>query len=353
MKKLFIVVGARPNFIKVAPVIKALNGKFDYKIIHTGQHYDTYMSDIFFEDLNIPKPDINFNIHSKYHGQQIAKIIGMFEILCLKEKPDYVIVVGDINSTLACALVVSKMQNIKLVHIESGERSYDKTMPEEINRILTDHVSDILFCTNELAAYGLERENIEKSKIHIVGNTMIDNLIEYLPKIRDKNININENFILATIHRASNTDDVDKLKDILLAFNQISKKITVVFPIHPRTQNRIEEFKLHKYLENIKTCNPLSYLDFMSYVYNSKAVVTDSGGLQIESAYLNIPCITLRDNTEHTITLIRGVNTLVGTNKNEIIETVFHKINNSKCIYYDELADGKASQRIVNTIYND
>lgn len=351
-KLLFIVIGTRPNFIKVAPIIKELETrKTNYKIIHTGQHYDKYMSDVFFEDLEIPKPHINFNIKSTFHGQQISKIISMFEILCLKEKPNCVIVMGDVNSTLATAIVISKMNNIKLVHIESGERSYDKTMPEEVNRVIVDHISDYLFCTNNSAQYNLNKENIDKNKIYTVGNTMIDNLINHLPIIKNYHIKITKPYIVITLHRANNTDDIKTLKEILQAIQIISKNIHIIFPIHPRTVKKIKQFNFQKYLDNVDVRLPMSYLKFLSYVNKSEMVLTDSGGLQIETAFLNIPCLTMRSNTEHINTISQNVNKLIGTNKEQIVEAFFNELETeTKNTYEDQLFDGLASKRIIKIL---
>ena len=351
-KLLFIVVGARPNFIKIAPIIKELDmRKTNYQIIHTGQHYDKLMSDIFFEDLKIPEPDINFNVKSTYHGQQISKMISMFEILCYKKKPNCIMVVGDVNSTLAAALVTSKMNNVKLVHVESGERSYDKSMPEEINRVITDHLSDYLFCTGNTASHNLSKEGIDKDKIHIVGNTMIDNLINHLQVIKNYVTNQTRPYIIVTLHRASNTDDLERLKEILQAIQTISTYIHIVFPIHPRTAKKIEQFKLQKYLDNVEVRTPMSCLKFLSYVNGAKVVLTDSGGLQIEAAFLNVPCITMRYNTEHINTISQNVNILVGSNREQIYEAVSEKlITKNKTKYKDPLFDGQASKRMVKIL---
>jgi len=351
-KLLFIVVGARPNFIKIAPIIKELDkNKTNYQIIHTGQHYDELMSDIFFKDLEIPKPDINFNIKSTYQGQQISKIISMFEVLCYEKKPNGVMVIGDVNSTLAAAIITSKMNSIELVHVESGERSYDRLMPEEINRTVVDHLSDHLFCTTKSAQYNLNKENIDKDKIHVVGNTMIDNLINHLPIIEKFNIETKQPYIVVTLHRAHNTDNFKILEEILQAIETISKKIQVVFPMHPRTKLRIKQFDLEKYLNHVSVTEPMGYLEFLSYVKRSKMILTDSGGLQTEAAFLNIPCLTMRDNTEHTNTIKQGVNVLVGTNKDQILTTFFGKLElGNMIIYIDPLFDGCASKRIVKIL---
>jgi len=351
-KLLFIVVGARPNFIKIAPIIKELEkSNTNYKLIHTGQHYDESMSDVFFKDLEIPKADVNFNIKSTYQGQQISKIISMFEVLCYKNKPNCVMVLGDVNSTLATALVTSKMNGIELVHVESGERSYDRLMPEEINRTVVDHLSDHLFCTTNSAQHNLNKESIDKDKIHVVGNTMIDNLINHLSIIEKFNIKTKQPYIIVTLHRAHNTDNPKVLEEILQAIEMISKEIQITFPIHPRTESRIKQFNLQKYLNGINITAPMGYLEFIAHVKKSKMILTDSGGLQTEAAFLNIPCLTMRDNTEHINTIKQGVNVLVGTNKDQILESFFGKLKfGNMIIYKDKLFDGYASKRIVKIL---
>ena len=352
MEKLFIVVGTRPNFIKLAPIIREIEkAKINYRIIHTGQHYDETMSDVFFKELNIPKPHITFNVKSSYQGQQTSKIMSMFEICCLKRKPDYVMVLGDVTSTLAASIVVSKLPGIKLIHVESGERSFDNTMPEEVNRVVTDHLSDYLFCTNKTAFYNLKSENIPKEKIFVVGNTMIDSLLYNLPKIKEFKSDIPKPYIIFTLHRASNVDNKKTLEEILQALEIISKKIHVLFPIHPRTKKRIKDFKLEKYLDNIKEYKPMSYINFLSCVRKANIVMTDSGGLQVESAFLGVPCITLRNNTEHISTIEQHVNILVGRNKDKIIETFFGVLKlGMNSMYKDILNDGKTSERIIDIL---
>lgn len=319
------IVGARPQFIKLAPLSKVLREEgFKETIVHTGQHYDDNMSDIFFKELEIPEPDYNLGIGSGSHGEQTGKMLIAIEEVLMKRKPDLVIVYGDTNSTLAGALASSKL-HIKLAHVEAGLRSFNKMMPEEINRIVTDHLSDILFCPTETAVKNLEKEGITKG-VYLVGDIMFDALM-YFSRISEEKSKILENlklnpkeYYLLTIHRAENTDNYDRLKNILLAIAQFRRK--VVFPIHPRTRSRIKEFNLDKYLdnENILLIDPVGYLDMISLEKNAFAIFTDSGGVQKEAFWLRVPCITLRDETEWIETVKYGWNTLVGANIEKILE---------------------------------
>ena len=352
--KIILVVGARPNFVKVATIIREIK-KYDdieYKLIHTGQHYDNNMSDIFFKELEIPKPDLNFGVGSASHANQTAKIMTLFEDYCLNEKPDIVLVVGDVNSTLACSIVVSKLQGVKLGHIESGERSFDREMPEEINRIVTDVLSDYLFCTTQKAVDNLLKEGCDKDKIHLVGNVAIDTLLYNIKKLPD--IKVNRPHILCTIHRQSNTDVRNNLRIILKAIKRISKEFKVLFPIHPRTLNKIKKFKFNKYLRYCIVLEPMNYKDFLYNVKNASLVITDSGGVQVETTVLDIPCLTVRENTEWKFTLTEGTNKLVGVNTNQIINEVYSILNKSPKSNLSKsnkkLLDGHASERIVKIL---
>ena len=320
--KIFLIIGARPNFMKAAPIIRELDKHEDieYKVIHTGQHYDSNMSDIFFKELNIPKPNINLNVGSGTHASQTAKIMERFEIVLEDEKPDIVMVFGDINSSLACAIVVSKIEGIRLAHVESGCRSGDRSMPEEINRIVTDHLSDYLFCPTINDRINLLDEGIDKRKIFLVGNVMLDNLFYNLEKPYE--FLEEDEYALLTIHRASNTDNKENLESILETINIISKEIRVIFPIHPRTKNQIKKFKLTNLLDNIDVMEPLGFIDFTHYLKNAKFVLTDSGGVQTETSALGVPCITLRENTEWDYTLKTGTNTLTGLKRDLILESI-------------------------------
>lgn len=347
--KLLIIVGARPNFVKIAPLLEQF--KKDKKItpvlVHTGQHYDFLMSQAFFEDFKLPKPDYNLGVGSCSQAKQTAKIMLKLETVFLKEKPDKVIVVGDVNSTLAGALTAAKL-DIPLAHIEAGMRSYDKTMPEEINRVLTDHLSDFLFVTSELDKSNLLREGIEEKKIFIVGNIMTDTLLKAKLKMKSEE----RDYAVLTIHRAGNTDKKGNLKEILTAAAEISKKIAVIFPIHPRTQKMIKKFGfvgLIKKCSNFKIIKPLPYLEMINLIKSSKLVMTDSGGLQHETTVLGIPCLTLRDKTEWMITLKQGTNKLTGVSANKIVKEA-EKLLNGKSKLKTKIPkywDGKTSERIA------
>jgi len=325
--KILTVVGARPQFIKLAPLSKILreNG-INEIIVHTGQHYDENMNDLFFKELEIPKPDYNLGIGSGNHGEQTGRMLIEIEKIILKENPDLVIVYGDTNSTLAGALTASKL-HIKLAHVEAGLRSFNKIMPEEINRVLTDHVSDILFCPTQTAVENLKNEGITKG-VYLVGDVMFDALMHF-SKISEIKSNILESlnikpkeYYLATIHRAENTDDYERLKNILTAFSKMDE--IVVFPIHPRTKKMINYHRLDDLIrkDNIKVIDPVGYLDMLKLEKNAKAILTDSGGVQKEAFWLKVPCITLRDETEWIETVNLGWNRLVCSNVEKILEAV-------------------------------
>jgi UDP-N-acetylglucosamine 2-epimerase len=325
--KILTVVGARPQFIKLAPLSKILreNG-INEIIVHTGQHYDENMNDLFFKELEIPEPDYNLGIGSGNHGEQTGRMLIEIEKIMLKEKPDLVIVYGDTNSTLAGALAASKL-HIKLAHVEAGLRSFNKRMPEEINRVLTDHVSDILFCPTQTAVENLKNEGITNG-VYLVGDVMFDALLHF-SKISDMKSNILERlnikpkeYCLATIHRAENTDNYERLKNILTAFSKLDE--IVVFPIHPRTRKMINYYGLDGLLDNdnVKVIDPVGYLDMLKLEKNAKAILTDSGGVQKEAFWLKVPCITLRDETEWIETINLGWNRLVGSNVEKIVEAV-------------------------------
>lgn len=352
--KIHLVAGARPNFMKVAPLIREIkkHKNIDYKLLHTGQHYDYNMSEVFFKGLEIPKPDINFSVGSMSHADQTASIMVLFEDYCLNEEPDIVLVVGDVNSTLACAIVVSKLERIKLAHIEAGERNFDRKIPEEINRIVTDVLSDYLFCTTDKAVDNLLNEGCDKNKIYLVGNVMIDTLLHNISKMPAKKDN--ESYILCTMHRQSNTDNGENLENILKAIDYISKSIEVRFSIHPRTMNRIKLFNFDKYLKHIKVLEPLNYIDFLYNMKYASLVLTDSGGVQVETTVLDIPCLTIRESTEWEFTLTEGTNRLVNANTEKVIDEVFNILDKPTKAKLSErnkkLLDGKASDRIVKIL---
>ena len=361
MKKIKIVniVGARPNFMKIAPVMREMKKilKFEPILIHTGQHYDREMSDIFFNELGLPIPDMYLGVGSGTHAEQTAKIMIELEKKFAEIKPDLVVVVGDVNSTIAATLVAVKL-NIKVAHIEAGLRSFDRTMPEEINRIVTDALSEYLFTTCKDANKNLIKEGISRNKIFFVGNVMIDTLLllekkalklEMLKKYQLQR----EKYALLTLHRPSNVDNLYSFKNILKALNKISKFLPVIFPVHPRTKKQIEVFKLDRFIScsNIKLINPIGYLEFLNLMINSKFVLTDSGGIQEETTVLNIPCITLRKNTERPITVVQGTNTVVGDDQDKILKEV-NKILSGKYKKgkIPQYWDGKAAKRIVRII---
>ena len=357
-KDIFIVGGARPNFMKIAPLIKEFKRQnIKFKLIHTGQHYDYNMSKIFFDNLGIVKPDYFLNVGSGSHAVQTAKIMVEFEKILIKESPNLIIVVGDVNSTIACALVTKKL-NTELAHIEAGLRSFDVKMPEEINRRLTDQIADYLFVTEESGVINLKNEGIDSSRIFFVGNMMIDTLISNLEKARKTNFYkaldlICGSYGLVTIHRPSNVDSREDLERIIEKLNFIQSKIKIVFPIHPRTRKNMKKFNLDLELNknNIVLTEPLGYLDFLNLMINAKLIITDSGGIQEEASYLKIPILTLRKNTERPITVEKGTNTLIGNDFSKLKINLENVLSNSyKKGQNIEKWDGKTSQRIVTII---
>ncbi len=363
MIKILNIVGARPNFMKIAPIFREMRrraAEFQPLLVHTGQHYDEAMSDSFFRDLGIPKPNYHLEIGSHSHAVQTAKIMTAFEPVVLREKPDWILVVGDVNSTIACALVGAKL-NVKIAHVEAGLRSRDRAMPEEINRILTDAISDLLLTTSEDADENLRTEGVSGDKIKFVGNVMIDSLVYNLE--RAKSLKVRENLNLAdkdyavlTLHRPSNVDEKEIFGGLLAAVAAVSKKVPVVFPAHPRTKANVERFGFAPLIENsnIKLIEPLGYLDFMNLYSGAKLVLTDSGGLQEETTALSIPCLTLRENTERPITISHGTNVLVGTNPQTITNAAFEILENktSTGAKIPPLWDGHAAERICESLLN-
>jgi UDP-N-acetylglucosamine 2-epimerase (non-hydrolysing) len=365
MLKILNIVGARPNFMKIAPIVREMRRRekdFLPLIVHTGQHYDAAMSDSFFTDLDIPAPDFHLEVGSASHAVQTARVMTAFEPVVLQEKPDWVLVVGDVNSTIACALVCSKL-GIKVAHVEAGLRSRDRTMPEEINRILTDAISDLLLTTSPDADENLKREGIDENKIKFVGNVMIDSLFYNLKKAETSKVREDLNlsakdYAVLTLHRPSNVDEKNVFADLLGALVRIGEKLPVIFPVHPRTKSRIAEFGFSETIENsnIKLIEPLGYLDFMRLYSGARLVLTDSGGLQEETTALGIPCLTLRENTERPITIQMGTNHLVGTNPEKIKQTAFGILENSsnpKDEKIPPLWDGRAAERICHELMVD
>lgn len=355
--KITIIAGARPNFIKIAPIIKAIENKmnqgFDisYRLVHTGQHYDKNLSDTFFEELNIPKPNVNLEVKSGSQSVQTAAIMVAFEEELIENPCDLVLVVGDVNSTMACTIVAKKL-NIKVAHVEAGIRSGDMTMPEEINRIVTDSITDYFFTTSEKATENLIHYGTPKENIFFVGNVMIDTLNQNLsrfvkPDFWEEYKLQTENYIILTLHRPSNVDDVSSLVNLLKGIDQMVEGKKVIFPIHPRTKSILKDSNIS--FQNIITVEPQSYLNFMYLVKHSFAVITDSGGLSEETTVLKIPCFTLRNNTERPETQTIGTNTLVGASV-ENLKSIFAEFikTGKKDSGIPNLWDGKASERITN-----
>jgi len=361
MKKIMIVAGARPNFMKIAPLMREFKEHKDYfqvSLVHTGQHYDIQMSDVFFKELGIPKPHISLEVGSSSHTIQTAKIMLAFERVLLKKKPDLIVVVGDVNSTMACSLVAAKM-NVQIAHVEAGLRSGDREMPEEINRIVTDSLSDYLFVSEESGLCNLKKEGVPASKVFHVGNVMIDTLLSNMSKINKskafKAFGLQPKaYSVLTLHRPSNVDSEETLKEIYTILDAISKKINVIYPIHPRTKKMIEKHKFGKKLEklnNLILIGPLGYIDFMKLVKESQFVLTDSGGIQEETTVLKVPCLTMRKNTERPATIEQGTNILVGRNQSKIVKEVNKILNNrSKKGGIPKYWDGKTAQRIVKIL---
>jgi UDP-N-acetylglucosamine 2-epimerase (non-hydrolysing) len=358
--KIINVVGARPNFMKIAPIMKACKASrvIEPLLVHTGQHYDEEMSDLFFHQLNIPEPDINLEIGSASHTVQTAEIMKAFEPVVLKHKPDAVLVVGDVNSTIACGLVAVKL-GVKLIHVEAGLRSFDRSMPEEINRILTDSISDILFCTEQSGVDNLINDGISKEKVFLVGNVMIDTLLKNKTKAEGSNIlnqlNLDgDDFSVLTLHRPSNVDDPIVFGRILEALEVIQNDMPIIFPIHPRTRQNLASFHLSKRLgklHGLQLIEPLGYLDFLKLMTSARLVLTDSGGIQEETTILKVSCLTLRENTERPITTEIGSNQIVGTDPNRITEAYRQTIeNNRREPQIPPLWDGHAAERIVKIL---
>ncbi len=350
-KSVLCVVGARPNFMKIGPVIAGLKRHgLAAPLVHTGQHYDAAMNDRFFEDLGLPHPDINLEVGSGSHARQTADIMLRFEPVLLDRRPEGVLVVGDVNSTIACALVAAKM-GIPVIHVEAGLRSRDRSMPEEINRILTDQLSDYLFTTERAAAANLAAEGIDPARVFFVGNVMIDTLLanaaRAVPAARTLAASgLAEGYCLVTLHRPSNVDDPAVLARLLGCLTEIAERVPVVLPLHPRTRARIEAAGLG--LERFVTLAPVGYLEMLGLMRGARLVVTDSGGLQEETTALGVPCLTVRDNTERPITITEGTNTLVGTDP-ALIRAAFDEIlaTGGKRGRIPEFWDGSAGERIA------
>lgn len=406
--KILTIVGARPNFMKAAPIIAAINAhnlkmandaggeshgiaaRLQHVLVHTGQHYDEFMSGSFFSDLNLPKPDVHMGIGSGTHAAQTAEIMMKYEKIVMNEKPDVVIVVGDVNSTVACGLVTSKISfdsagtRPLLAHVEAGLRSFDRTMPEEINRIITDHVSDLLFVTEESGLANLNREGISPTKVHFVGNTMIDSLLAFKGKA-DSSTKLGElglesqpgqngegnkvvRYALLTLHRPANVDNRDSLQNILAGLEELGEDCPIIFPVHPRTRKRFKEFGIDLTANGASEngagvlrgpgcvrrgmilVDPLGYLDFLCLMKNASIVVTDSGGIQEETTCLGIPCVTVRENTERPVTVEKGTNIVAGTNREGIRAAIRTHSQRKTEVCIPMHWDGKAATRIVEVL---
>ncbi|MBN2543046.1 UDP-N-acetylglucosamine 2-epimerase (non-hydrolyzing) [bacterium] len=359
-----ILVGTRPNLMKIAPLIKEMKNHKEFRIslVHTGQHYDRNMSEIFFKELEIPEPDHHLGIGSGHHGEQVGNIMIRFEEMVLNESPHLLIVVGDVNSTLAGAIVAAKL-HIKIAHIEAGLRSFNWNMPEEQNRVLTDRLADLLFIHSPDARTNLLNEGIDGKKIYDVGNIMIDSLIGFHQKAHRNSrimgkMGLSPNcYCLLTLHRPSNVDVKANLQKLLNIFSEIQQRIPIVYPIHPRTKKNIEKYHLNDYLnklDNFIITEPVGYLDFLVLMENAKFVMTDSGGIQEETTYLKVPCLTLRDETERPITNEIGTNMIVGSNKQLILDSVDSILKGDwKQSRIPDLWDGKTSERIVEILLNE
>jgi UDP-N-acetylglucosamine 2-epimerase (non-hydrolysing) len=393
--KILTVVGARPNFMKVAPIIRAVREHnerrtgpaIDHLLVHTGQHYDEAMSDRFFADLGLPKPDVHLGVGSGSHTLQTAEVMKKFEDVLLREKPAIVIVVGDVNSTVACALVTAKVtfdsagSRALIAHVESGLRSFDRTMPEEINRVVTDHVSDFLFVTEESGLKNLRNEGISSRQVHFVGNTMIDSVLAFKEKaeasttLDDLGLRLKSEgnksirpYALLTLHRPSNVDNPEAFLNILSGLEELAKDCPIVFPVHPRTRRRIEEFDLETHIgvtsskigggapgaqasrNGIVLTDPLGYLDFLCLMKHAAIVVTDSGGIQEETTCLGVPCVTVRENTERPVTVENGTNVIAGTGRDRIKDAIRLQMQRRAGASMPQHWDGHAAERIVDVL---
>lgn len=382
------VVGARPNFMKVAPIIEAirrhnkqpLGAEIKHRLVHTGQHYDALMSDRFFDDLGLPKPDVHLGVGSGSQAAQTAEILQKFESVLLSETPDLVIVVGDVNSTVACALATAKLPGVpgklrpQLAHVEAGLRSFDRAMPEEINRVVTDHLADMLFVTEPSGVANLQHEGIPPERVFFVGNTMIDSLrsfevradqspiLEQLglraPVPENGNGRAVQPYALLTLHRPSNVDESEAFGNILEGLLDLSRELPIVFPVHPRTRKRIAEFGFGRYFQEdarekargIALIDPLGYVDFVCMMKSARLVLTDSGGIQEETTCLGVPCVTIRENTERPVTVEHGTNVLAGTSVAGIRAAIVRQMTRKREVCVPEKWDGRAAERIVSIV---
>jgi UDP-N-acetylglucosamine 2-epimerase (non-hydrolysing) len=360
-KKIILVAGARPNFMKVAPLLQELSKYpevFRTQLIHTGQHYDTEMSDVFFQDLELPQPDRFLGVGSGSHAKQTAKVMVAFEQVCIEERPNLVLVVGDVNSTMACAITAKKLY-IPVAHVEAGLRSRDWTMPEEINRVMTDTISDLLFTPSRDADKNLLEEGIPPERIHFVGNVMIDCLLAQLPKTENRDtlqrFGVKAgNYATLTLHRPSNVDVAEVFNGIFNVIFELSQKLPIIWPVHPRSRKMLEQLGLVSPVESshgLKLADPIGYLDMLTLNRRARMIITDSGGLQEEATVLGVPCVTLRHNTERPVTIEAGANQVVGNHPSSIRTAVYSILNgNRPKIHIPKFWDGKAAVRIVDVL---
>jgi UDP-N-acetylglucosamine 2-epimerase (non-hydrolysing) len=360
MKTILSVVGARPNFMKIAPIDRALRPyarDLQHQICHTGQHYDERMSKVFFADLGLPAPDFHLGVGSGSHAEQTARIMVEFEKVVLADRPDLVLVVGDVNSTVACSLVAAKLQ-IPVGHVEAGLRSWDRTMPEEINRIVTDSLADFLFVTEQSGLDNLSREGVAPEKVHFVGNVMIDSLAQHLEKAQSsailKTLALERGtYVVVTLHRPSNVDSFEGLQGTVTLLNTLASHRRVIFPVHPRTLKSLEQLGLRsKFSSNITALEPVGYIDFLALIEHADLILTDSGGIQEESTYLGVQCVTLRPNTERPITVSMGTNHLVGVDLEHALEVCLKILGGErKHGAVPPLWDGKSAERIAAILH--
>ena len=357
--RVLAVAGARPNFMKIAPLLEELRSRdcFETLLVHTGQHYDAAMSESFFRDLGIPEPDVNLGVGSGSHGEQTAEVLRKIEQLLEEKRPDVVVVVGDVNSTLAATLAAVKLE-IPVAHVESGLRSFDRKMPEEINRVMTDVVSEWLFTTEPAAELNLIREGVAPERIHFVGNVMIDTLLANVDRSREldtlERLELTpQGYAVLTLHRPSNVDDPAKLQGIFSVLEEINRELPILFPVHPRTRAALERL-LGGRTPKLRMTEPLGYLDFLRLMADARMVLTDSGGIQEETTALGVSCITLRDNTERPVTVDEGTNTIVGADPEAIRAAVREALDgNAKKGRIPALWDGRAAARIVDVLARD
>ncbi|MEW6251072.1 MAG: UDP-N-acetylglucosamine 2-epimerase (non-hydrolyzing) [Planctomycetota bacterium] len=357
--KIIAVCGARPNFMKIAPLARAFAARpaLQLRLVHTGQHYDENMSKSFFDDLHLPRPDVNLEVGSGSHAVQTALIMQRFEPVLEREQPDAVLVVGDVNSTIACALVAVKLQ-IPTIHVEAGLRSFDRTMPEEINRLLTDAIAELLFVTEPSGVANLRHEGVPESKIHLVGNVMIDTLLAHR-ELAERSTILDQlglrqkGFGVVTLHRPSNVDDAGVFAGICTALDEIQRRTPLIFSVHPRTRGNLRQNGLLARLEsmaNVRLTDPLGYLDFLKLTSTAAIVLTDSGGIQEETTVLGVPCLTLRENTERPITLEQGTNQLVGSQPGRILAGYRRILAGEIKHRVPDLWDGHTAERIADIL---